>query len=128
LSDRLADWIERYERAWRTPGTRALAGLFTADASYVAAPFDDPIEGLAAIAAFWEREREGPDEQFELSWEPVALQGRVGVARVEVRYLIPDRLYRDLWIVELDEEGRCEHFEEWPFFPDQPRMQREAGP
>jgi hypothetical protein len=31
--ERLAGWIERYERAWRTPGTGALENLLTDDAS-----------------------------------------------------------------------------------------------
>jgi SnoaL-like domain len=118
----LADWIERYQRAWRTAGTQLLDDLFSPEATYRPAPFDDPINGRAAIATFWESERDGPDESFTLSWEPVALDGDVGVARVEVRYAGPPiRSYRDLWIVRLDAAGRCVAFEEWPFFPTQHR-------
>ena len=37
---------------------------------------------------------------------------------VEVRYLAPRiQTFRDLWIVRLDDEGRCVEFEEWPFWP-----------
>jgi hypothetical protein len=44
------------------------------------------------------------------------------VARVEVRYGEPvSRVYRDLWIVTLGDDGRCTAFEEWPFFPGQAR-------
>jgi hypothetical protein len=32
--ERVAAWIDGYERAWRTPGTESLAELFTADATY----------------------------------------------------------------------------------------------
>lgn len=117
----LARWIESYERAWRTPGTDLLARLFTAEATYRAGPFADTVAGLAAIAAFWEAEREGPDEQFRLEWAPVAIEGNVGVARVEVLYAGPPaRIYRDLWIVSVEADGRCSAFEEWPFFPGQP--------
>ena len=119
---RLADWIARYERAWRSPGTDLLADVFAENATYSPAPFDDALAGLAHISRFWEAEREGPDERFELSWEPVALDGGVAVARVEVAYAGPPvRLYRDLWIVSFDADGRCAAFEEWPFFPQQPR-------
>jgi hypothetical protein len=118
----LARWIDRYERAWRTPGTRSLETLFAPDASYLAAPFDPPLDGLRAISTFWEAERVGPDEAFSLSWEPVAVEGDVGVARVEVRYGDPTpRVYRDLWIIRLGADGRCTAFEEWPFFPGQLR-------
>jgi hypothetical protein len=111
-------WIAAYERAWRTPGTERLAELFTESATYSTAPFEPPYEGLEAISRLWEAEREGPDEEFEMSWELVAVEGEVGVARVEVHYRGPPaRHYRDLWVIRLDADGRCRSFEEWPFWP-----------
>jgi hypothetical protein len=82
-------------------------------------PYESPARGLAEIAALWEREREGPDEEFELQSEIVAVDGDTGVARVEVLYGRGTE-YRDLWVIHLDAEGRCSEFEEWPFFPGQP--------
>ena len=113
-----SDWIAAYERAWRTPGTDSLADLFAVDASYRTAPFEPWHRGLDSIAALWEAERVGPDEIFTMESEIVAVDGDTGVARVEVRYGDPiTRVYRDLWIVRLDECGRCVEFEEWPFWP-----------
>jgi SnoaL-like domain len=121
----LARWIDLYERAWRAPGTALLDELFAEAATYRPAPFEEPVRGRAAIATLWEAERDGPDEVFELRWQPVAIQGDVGVARVEVRYAGPPAaVYRDVWIVTLDHEGRCAAFEEWPFFPGQPLSAR----
>jgi hypothetical protein len=118
----LARWIGGYERAWRTPGTARLEQLFTSDATYIASPFEPPIQGRRAIASFWEAEREGADESFSMDWEPVPVENNVGVARVEVRYGNPTiQIYRDVWIVTLDEDGLCTSFEEWPFFPGRPR-------
>jgi ketosteroid isomerase-like protein len=124
---RLTDWIERYERAWRSPGTDALDGLFTEDASYSTAPYENPHRGLPAIREMWEAERFGPDESFEMRSEVVAVEGETGVARVTVFYKEAkdkerrlhrqQKEYRDLWIVRLDEAGLCSHFEEWPFWP-----------
>jgi ketosteroid isomerase-like protein len=123
----LARWIDSYERAWRTADTDVLAQLFTPDATYRSAPIDEGVVGLPAIAAFWEAEREGPDEPFTMAWEPVAVEGQVGVARVEVTYHAPSpRVYRDLWIVALEPDGRCSAFEEWPYFPGQPLSEAEA--
>jgi ketosteroid isomerase-like protein len=114
----LAGWIERYERAWRSPGTEALATLFAPDATYLAAPFEERYRGLGAIEELWEAERQGPDEPFEMESDPVAVEGDTGVARVEVRYLYPGgRTYRDIWIVTLGADGLCTAFEEWPFWP-----------
>jgi hypothetical protein len=36
--DHLTGWIAAYERAWRTPGTEALATIFTAEATYRQGP------------------------------------------------------------------------------------------
>jgi hypothetical protein len=114
----LQTWIGRYERAWRTPGTDALPELFAADVSYLASPWGAPIHGLEALAVFWDDERDGPDEEFTLTSEVVAVEGDVGVARVEVSYAKGER-WRDLWIVRLAANGRCVGFEEWPFAPTQ---------
>jgi SnoaL-like domain len=122
MSERHAAWITGYETAWRSEGTAILGRLFTHDATYQPAPFDDLLVGLDAIAEFWEAEREGADEVFTLSSEIVATQGATAVARLEVVYGDPPQhTYRDLWIITLASDGRCRHFEEWPFHPAQAR-------
>ena len=114
----LRDWVRGYERLWRAPGTEGLAELFSEDAFYSMGPFDREVLGLEALATLWDVEREGPDEDFEMTSEVVAVDGDTGVVRVEVHYGPPkDEHYRDLWIVRLDDEGRCFHFEEWPHWP-----------
>jgi ketosteroid isomerase-like protein len=119
--DQVLDWADAYERAWRSAGTDALAGLFTDDATYRQAPYDEPVAGLPAIGRMWEAERDGPDEMFRMQREVVAADGEVGVVRVEVRYGEPvHQEYRDLWIIRFAPDGRCSSFEEWPFWPDQP--------
>jgi uncharacterized protein (TIGR02246 family) len=112
------DWIAAYERAWRTAGTQPLADLFTEDGSYRMSPYEEPTRGLEKIAALWEREREGPDEGFEMRHEIVAVDGDTAVVRVEVDYARGTE-YRDLWVIRLDSGGRCREFEEWPFWPEQ---------
>jgi ketosteroid isomerase-like protein len=116
------DWLSKYETAWRTAGTAALAELFTDDASYSTAPYDPPSNGLTEIGKMWEQEREGPDEQFTMTSEVVAIDGDTAVARLKVDYAGPPaREYRDLWIIRFDRAGRCRAFEEWPFWPGQPK-------
>jgi SnoaL-like domain len=117
--ERVADWIDGYERAWRTSGTATLAELFTADATYRQGPYETPVAGLPAIERLWEAERDGPGETFAMSYEIVAVDGDVAVARVEVGYGDPVRQeYLDLWLIWFDAAGRCRRFEEWPFWPD----------
>jgi hypothetical protein len=39
--------------------------------------------------------------------------------RVEVDYAASGDRWRDLWVVEFADDGRCRVFEEWPFAPEQ---------
>ena len=122
-------WLADYEAAWRSPGTASLAGLFTADASYLQAPYEQPVTGLDAIARMWDAEREGPDEVFTLATSILAVDGPVAVVRAEVRYGDPLRQeYRDLWVIRLDDDGRCSWFEEWPYWPGRPFSARGGLP
>jgi ketosteroid isomerase-like protein len=112
----LEKWISDYETVWRSPGTDRLGELFADNASYLTSPWGQPIQGLEDLATFWDTERDGADEEFAMTSEVVAVDGDVGVARVEVRYGNGDR-WRDIWIVRFDAAGRCVHFEEWPIAP-----------
>ena len=116
-------WVADYERAWRTAGTDGLAALFAPDASYLPSPWAAPVEGLDAIARFWDDEREGADEPFTMVSEIVAVDGQTAVVRVSVDYephgTTPPQRWRDVWVIRFDGDGRCAAFEEWPFAPDQ---------
>ena len=114
-------WLAAYEAAWRVPGTEGLAEIFTSDASYRQSPYQEPVVGLDAVRRMWDEEREGPDEVFTLATDIVAVDGPTAVVRAEVRYGDPLRQeYRDLWIMQLGGDGRCNWFEEWPYWPGQP--------
>lgn len=112
-------WLSEYERLWRMPGTAALGELFTADASYLPSPWAQPVEGLEAIARFWEAERTGPDETFVMVSDVIAVDGSTAVVRVSIDYGAGRTPWRDLWVLAFAEDGRCASFEEWPFAPRQ---------
>jgi uncharacterized protein (TIGR02246 family) len=117
----VARWIAAYEAAWRAPGTEGLAGIFTPDSTYLQGPYEEPVIGLPAIERMWEQEREGPYEAFQMASDIVAVDGDTAVVRVRVTYGDPaTQEYRDLWLVRFDVDGRCAHFEEWPFWPGKP--------
>jgi hypothetical protein len=120
MTDRPAahSWVERYERAWRTPGTAEISALFTTDAIYLHSPYEKPVVGVDAICRMWEEDRDGPNEVFTLSTKVVAVDDQTAVVRAEVRYGQPVRqAYRDLWILQFEADGRCSWFEEWPYWP-----------
>lgn len=126
--DQVADWIAAYERAWRAPGTAALAGVFTEDAVYRQSPYTGPVTGLPAIGRMWEAERDGPAEVFRLAADIVAVDREVAVIRAGVWYGDPvTQEYRDLWVARFAPDGRCAWFEEWPFWPGQPYAASATG-
>lgn len=109
-------WVDDYERAWRSPGTDRLGELFTEDATYLVSPWAEAVRGLEAIGRLWESERAGPDEEFTMTSDVVAVDDPVAVVRVQVDYATGN-LWRDLWVVRFADDGRCTAFEEWPFAP-----------
>jgi SnoaL-like domain len=124
--EKVASWVGLYERAWRAAGTDALRGVFTEEAIYRMSPYEEPAVGLEAIGDLWEREREGPEEEFEMRHEIVATEGTTAVVRVEVEYGRGTE-YRDLWVLRFADDGRCREFEEWPFSPETPVVGYEGG-
>jgi len=119
-------WVAGYERAWRDGDLDALARLFTEDARYRRSPYAEALVGLAGIGAVW---REDQGDVFTVRAEPVAVEGRAAVVRLEVRYGDPVRQeYRDLWLLRFAADGRVEDFEEWAYWPGRPyTAEAEAG-
>lgn len=116
--DNVMRWVAGYERAWRHGDLDAVAELFTEDARYRPSPYEAAEVGHAAIRAFW-LDDEG--ETFTVRAEPIAVEGREAVVRLEVRYGDPPRQeYRDLWVLRFAADGRVEDFEEWAYWPGKP--------
>jgi hypothetical protein len=111
-------WVGNYERAWREGDVSGVARLFTENARYRVSPFAEPKLGHAEIQAFW-LDDEG--RSFTVTAEPVAVDGRDAVVRLEVRYDEPSKQeYRDLWVLRFAPDGRVEDFEEWAYWPGKP--------
>ncbi len=111
-------WVAGYEQAWRDRDLEAVGSLFTDDAQYWPSPYEEPKVGLEAIRAFW---LDDEDDVFAMDAEPVAVEGRQAVVRVEVRYGDPTaQEYRDLWVLSFADDGRVARFEEWAYWPDKP--------
>ena len=102
--ERVMRWVAGYERAWRDRDLDAVPRLFTDDARYRRSPYSEPDVGHSGIQAFW---RDDEDETFSVTAEPVAVDGRDAVVRLEVRYGDPVRQeYRDLWVLRFADDGR----------------------
>ncbi len=114
----LQAWLDNYVEGWRTYDESKIADLFSEHALYLYGPFDeqDPVRGRAAIVANWLEAPDAPGS-WEAHYEPVAVEGSVGVAHGRTRYLLPDgtiqREFDNIFVLHFDDAGRCTRFTEW---------------
>ena len=111
-------WLDKYVEAWRTYQPAQIGELFSEDALYYYSPFDEnnPLRGREAIVADWLAEP-NPAGSWEANYEPVAVEGNIGVAQGRTRYFRPDgsveREFDNIFVMHFDEAGRCKRFTEW---------------
>jgi uncharacterized protein (TIGR02246 family) len=115
----LTDWLDRYEQAWRTNDPDQIRALFTDDATYRWHPWEEPADGadgVDEIVEAWLEQLDDPDD-WTLECEPVAVDGDVAVARCITRYRAtargPARVFHNLWVLTLEEDGRCSDYLEY---------------
>lgn len=115
----LADWLDRYEQAWRNNDAAQIADLFTDDAVYRWHPWEKPADGADGreeIVQAWLDQPDDPGD-WTLDCEPLAVNGELGVARCVTRYRAtargPARVYHNIWLVSLTDDGRCSEFTEY---------------
>ncbi|HWT13734.1 MAG TPA: nuclear transport factor 2 family protein [Allosphingosinicella sp.] len=111
-----AAWLNGYKAAWEERDPARAAALFTPDAVYHEMPFDAPIEGREAIAAYWVKVTAG-QQDVRFSYEVLAVGGREGLChwhcaltgnpggeRIEL-----DGIFR----CRFADQGLVDHFQEW---------------
>lgn len=104
-------WIDGYRTAWASNDPADVRALFTEDAEYRFAPYEEATKGVDAIADAW---IENGDEQgtWTFEWQPIAIEGRTVVIEGRTTYTNASD-YRNLWVIELADDGRATAFTEW---------------
>ena len=110
------DWVSAYRRAWESDAPADIAGLFTEDATYSPSPFSESWRGRDAIVDEWiKRGDSAAMPAFE--YEIVAAEESVGVVKGLTTYhateTTPETVYGNLWIINLEPDGRATSFDEW---------------
>ena len=108
----LADWLAGYERAWASNDPDEIRALFTPDALYYTAPFREPWRGRQEIVDGWlERKDEPGGWTFE--WQPLVETPELAIVTGTTTYSGAEGTYSNLWVIQLNEDGRCSEFTEW---------------
>ena len=107
----LRRWIDAYVGACESNDPEAIANLFTADGVYRPEPWET-WNGREEIVAGWLEHADKPGDATFYWWH-VARDGDLWVLEARTRYHSLGRDYSNLWLVELDDEGRADGFSEW---------------
>jgi hypothetical protein len=109
-TDTVLEWLDRYVEAWRTGDDALVRGLFTEDATYVWHQWHEPVEGIDAIAEFWNERADDPSTwtgRYRVRYASDGLAVVEGWTSYE-----GGRTYRNLWLLAF-EGDRCSEFSEW---------------
>jgi hypothetical protein len=109
----LTGWMKRYVRAWSSNRKEDIADLFTLDAIYDPQTSETVWEGRDAIVTGWLAIADEPGT-WAFEWQTLAETPQVAVVTGRTTYSGErPRTYRNLWIIDLTDDGRCREFSEW---------------
>jgi ketosteroid isomerase-like protein len=116
-------WVEAYEHAWKTNEPDDIRALFTDDATYFTQPWGEPWAGADGIVDGWLDARDEPGT-YQFEWEIAGVDGDRVFVQGRTDYAASDelpggRVYSNLWVIDLDDDGRVRAFTEW--YMKQPR-------
>jgi hypothetical protein len=110
-STTVSAWIDGYRRAWDSNDPDDIRALFTENAEYLTAPFDDARTGQDAIVAGWVEDQDQPGDHT-FTWKLLGLDGDTAFVEGDTFY-DGGRRYANLWVIRFAEDGRAASFTEW---------------
>jgi hypothetical protein len=109
-------WLDAYGQAWENRNPEAATALFTEDGTYQVTPFLEPVRGRKAIFEYWS-EVARTEENIRFGYEILVAKSDLNIARWSASFVIvPQGLQTQLdgiFLISLDEEGRCRSLREW---------------
>jgi hypothetical protein len=114
-------WLDDYVSAWKSYDAAAIGALFSQDAQYRYNPYDEPMNGREAIVTGWLDDRDTPDT-YSGEYKPILINGNTAVSRGSSLYYQADgktleRQFDNIFVLQFDDEGRCQDFCEWWMTP-----------
>jgi len=109
-------WLDAYGKAWESRNAEAAAALYTEDCTYQVTPFLEPMRGRKAILEYWLGVAR-TEENVRFEYEILVSNAEINIARWSASFVIvPQGLQTKLdgiFLISLDEEGRCKSLREW---------------
>lgn len=123
--DVFKSWLDALGSAWVNLDPAA-AGLICADdVRYYEKLFHQPLKSPAEVKEQWRGDLEY-QKDVKVDTEIIAIEGNVGVARFWATFTVinpndkSEKKYTcdGIFLVELNEQGLCRKFEQWPIYKD----------
>lgn len=111
-SNAVERWVEGYRKAWQSNDPNDIGSLFTDDARYYTAPDREPWTGRDGIVEGW-LDRKDEQGQWSFRYEFVAECDGLAFVRGWTEYVEPPKRYSNLWVIQMEGDGRCSEFTEW---------------
>ena len=110
-------WLRAYVEAWKSYDRDQIGELFASDVVYRYHPYDQPIEGRAAVVQSWLGERDDL-ATYDADYRAVAVDGDVAVATGSTSYRSEpggpvEKVYDNCFVMRFDSAGKCREFTEW---------------
>jgi hypothetical protein len=109
-------WLDAYGKAWESRDAEAAAALYAENGTYQVTPFLEPMRGRNAIFEYWSNVAR-TEEKIQFEYEILVANRELNIARWSASLVIvPQGLKTKLdgiFVISLDEEGRCTSLREW---------------
>ena len=110
-------WLRAYVEAWKSYDRDQIGELFASDVVYRYHPYDEPIEGRAAVVQSWLGELDDLGT-YDADYRAVAVDGDVAVATGSTSYRSEpggpvEKVYDNCFVMRFDSAGKCREFTEW---------------
>jgi hypothetical protein len=110
------NWLNTYKRAWENFDTAASIALFTDDAAYQLSLFSEPLRGREALTAYWSNVA-ASQSAVRFDYHILAVSDELGVNQWSASFMkrkTGKLIHLDgIFVVKLNDEGRCFEFREW---------------
>jgi hypothetical protein len=109
-------WLDAYGKAWESRDAEAAAALYTENGTYRVTPFVEPMRGRKAIFEYWSNVAR-TEENVKFGYEILVASRELNIAKWSASFVIvPQGLKTKLdgiFVISLDEQGRCTSLREW---------------
>lgn len=110
--ERVTAWVTGYVTAWRSTDPADIAAIFAADGESYEWPYETAWIGRDEIIKGWQARRAWQEGGWSFDWELLTINGDTFAVKGVGAYKELGN-FANLWVVTLDEEGKCSVMRMW---------------